>query len=430
MDHHQPGPSQGTLLHDFNPAKPFVTSRSRTALGHLHDAFAQGRSLAILDGGWNRGTKQLVQRFLTEVGSGVSMLRVPGSCSTEMEAMGELVGSIGFHPKDSTAADLRKIFGKYLQFQKKRGRRTVLIMEESSRQNEWAGEFITGLVELETKAKLGLTVILIRQTKFNQLDQELPLDSLSYRTAKHIALTPFTQAETRKFIRWRIDAAESADIACIFDFQAITLIHELCEGVPDAIDHLCWASLELADEEDTAPVSTAIVMRASKDLPAKLLIQQPRTNSQLNTPQTRDIPILELPDCPTIVLTYNGKAIRQLRVNKQRISIGRLPDNDLCIDSPFISRQHATIFRNGAETAVVDLDSKNGTFVNSRRILIQTIADQDEISIGYHTIKFLDPNAPRMRSLNAISADRPANSGNARRESQVSDIDKAVRARR
>jgi pSer/pThr/pTyr-binding forkhead associated (FHA) protein len=257
-------------------------------------------------------------------------------------------------------------------------------------------------VELETKDQYGLMVILMRHSKFNELADKPSLDPVSYKAAKHISLTPFTQIESRAFVRWRINVEESADLGRILDFAAVTLIHELCDGMPDAIERLCCESLQMADDEDTAPVTTDIVMRASKALQLQPMSDQPTSSTRLAAAPDKSIPTLQLPKAPKIVVKHKGKTIRELPFTQQRISIGRSTENDVCIESPFVSRQHATIFRNGAETAVVDLDSKNGTFVNSKRVQVQTIADKDEINIGYHSIQFHDPNTPRIRSMNSL----------------------------
>jgi pSer/pThr/pTyr-binding forkhead associated (FHA) protein len=429
MDHHQPGPTLATLLHEFKPAQPFRTTRSRTALSHLRDAFTNGHPLAVLNHGWNQGSNCLVERFIAEVGASASFLRIPEDCQTELKGLRQLIQLVGFDPGKLGVADLKKLFIKFLDYRHKRKHSTVLILEDTGRHGHWICDYVTELVEMDACGKFGLMIVLMRQTNFDQLGDEQSLDRLSYRTAKHISLTPFTQAETRKFVRWRIEADESADIGKIFDFQSITLIHELCDGMPDAIEYLSCASLALADYEDTAPVTTDIVMRAGKDLPAPLLARPPTARSRLVTQPANGIPTLTLPDGPTIVLDYRGKTVRQIPLNQQRISIGRAAENDLCIDSPYISRQHATIFRNGPETAVLDLDSKNGTFVNSRRIQVQTIADQDEIVIGYHTIRFLDPNAPRIRPLNSIGR-TPRVTGNVRHEPRTIEVQKSTRARR
>jgi DNA-binding winged helix-turn-helix (wHTH) protein len=63
--------------------------------------------------------------------------------------------------------------------------------------------------------------------------------------------------------------------------------------------------------------------------------------------------------------------------------LGRDDDLDVTLDFPTVSRRHArlTITRDGATLA--DLDSKNGTFVNGRRLNGSAdLADGDEIRLG------------------------------------------------
>ncbi|MBO9310558.1 MAG: FHA domain-containing protein [Chloroflexi bacterium] len=71
-------------------------------------------------------------------------------------------------------------------------------------------------------------------------------------------------------------------------------------------------------------------------------------------------------------LTWNDPATGErhefVLVECASASIGRSPDNDICIPDRHVSRGHAVInFRNGVFT-ITDLGSANGTFVNDRKI--------------------------------------------------------------
>lgn len=402
MDRPEPGPTVATLLHNIEPTVPFVTARARQALEHLTSSFEERRPLAILNSGWSEGSSHVISSFLKRLANGVSVNRVTNVSQSEIEGKRELVRSIGLDPKDLGMKDLCSIFEKFLGFQKTRNRRTVVVLEDHGIGGAWVCDYVGQLVDLEIKGQFGLTVILVRQTSFDEYTDEPSLDPVSYKVGKHISLTPFAPNETREFVRWRIQAAESSDIGRILEHGAISLIHELCDGMPDAIDHLLCQSLVLADDKDVIPVTTEIVMAASRDLQLRPMMYQPKENTRLSAVPAKAIPTLKLPQVPRIILSHEGKKIHELTVTQQRITIGRSIENDICIDSPVISRQHATIFRNGVETAVVDLDSRNGTQVNGRPVQIQTIFDQDEITIGYHRIRFLDPDTPRIRSLNGI----------------------------
>ena len=73
---------------------------------------------------------------------------------------------------------------------------------------------------------------------------------------------------------------------------------------------------------------------------------------------------------------------------------GRRSDhNDLCVNSRYISRHHALFVKHRTATFLMDLNSTNGTYVNSQRVSNHVLLHKDVISIGNHGIKFHDPNA-------------------------------------
>jgi hypothetical protein len=50
-------------------------------------------------------------------------------------------------------------------------------------------------------------------------------------------------------------------------------------------------------------------------------------------------------------------------------TIGRMPDNDVVLQDPYVSRRHCAILvHTGENCEVHDIASKNGTFVNGRKI--------------------------------------------------------------
>ena len=64
-----------------------------------------------------------------------------------------------------------------------------------------------------------------------------------------------------------------------------------------------------------------------------------------------------------------------------------------------MSRHHALLVRHGGSTFLMDLNSTNGTFVNSRRVSNHVLIDSDVITIGHHRIKFCDPHATQRGTL-------------------------------
>ncbi|HZQ37095.1 MAG TPA: FHA domain-containing protein, partial [Dehalococcoidia bacterium] len=67
-----------------------------------------------------------------------------------------------------------------------------------------------------------------------------------------------------------------------------------------------------------------------------------------------------------------------------RIAIGRSPQNQLVLDSPLVSRQHALLERpdEAAPWSITDLGSMNRTYVNGAAVTRQQLAEGDVVRIG------------------------------------------------
>ncbi len=73
----------------------------------------------------------------------------------------------------------------------------------------------------------------------------------------------------------------------------------------------------------------------------------------------------------------------------RRTTVGRTPDNDMCIDADFISRHHAVVLDTATGTVVEDLESTNGVFVNNVRITRGQLKPGDLVTFGKTTFRFL-----------------------------------------
>ncbi len=81
-----------------------------------------------------------------------------------------------------------------------------------------------------------------------------------------------------------------------------------------------------------------------------------------------------------------------------RLVIGRTSDNDLQIDSKFISRHHCQIVTQADSCLIEDLNSTNGIYVQSKRVRRHNLNDGDVVQVGQHEIMYIDERAPRVRN--------------------------------
>ena len=92
---------------------------------------------------------------------------------------------------------------------------------------------------------------------------------------------------------------------------------------------------------------------------------------------------------PNITLKFKDNVIGRHPIGKGRsLTIGRRKDNDIVIDNLAVSGHHAKIDAVGEAYVLVDLQSKNGSFVNEQLVTSHWLKDEDVISIGKHLLVF------------------------------------------
>jgi pSer/pThr/pTyr-binding forkhead associated (FHA) protein len=73
---------------------------------------------------------------------------------------------------------------------------------------------------------------------------------------------------------------------------------------------------------------------------------------------------------------------------KDRLTIGRTVHNDIQLNAAYISRRHAAIVTDEDGTRIIDSGSKNGVYVNSKRVTKQILKNGDVVTIGSAEFKF------------------------------------------
>jgi len=103
------------------------------------------------------------------------------------------------------------------------------------------------------------------------------------------------------------------------------------------------------------------------------------------------------------IVFYDNELVKSYELDEAVITIGRLPENTICISNMGISRRHAKIERDTDNSYVLsDLTSLNGTFVNNEQKKRAVLTDGDKIMIGKYTILFEDMDKKLSKTDSAI----------------------------
>ena len=129
-----------------------------------------------------------------------------------------------------------------------------------------------------------------------------------------------------------------------------------------------------------------------------------------------------------IIVRYEDKVIERVITEKKRLSIGRNSDNDIVLDNRGVSRKHAMIEINPANSVIIDNESLNGTFVNNRRVEEEILHEGDTITIGKYTMVFLCNSASEAK-LSDLDGTMTLNTRKHREQVEGDRRDREVMAR-
>jgi len=200
---------------------------------------------------------------------------------------------------------------------------------------------------------------------------------------------PLGQAETTDYLYAKLRAGGCFDPENVLPDDVCDELHEASGGWPGIIDRLAILALAKAEY---CPVRPEQIERPVLPKFTEVDAGDPVVDDDTNKIGS-----------PKVYLTLNGETLREMTIERRRVMVGRSEHNDLCVKSTYISRHHAMFVKFGVATMLMDLNSRNGTFVNSRRISNQVMIHNDIITLGNHRIKFVDPNARDHSDLEGLS---------------------------
>lgn len=363
--------------------KAVPTSGYRHALQQLCTAFQQCRPTAIIASEGKCGASYLINHFLSRLEGDVTVVRITEPPSDDMAAMRAVIRGIGFDPTDLSLADLENVLQLYLSFQDRHRTRTILCIEDTQACGQWLLRTVKRVLEMRPEGSRGLMLIMAGRPDVSELLYKGLLQSMESRPDPCIELLPFTLTETRDYLMCRVKSIGMGDIAQVFEFDAITRLHELTGGRTDEVSRVFSACHALGVAANTFPVTTDVVERADSS-PKDPKILRPN-NDQLAgvppDPTTRDIGRL---------MVRNGDgAVTEYRLDRGHVLIGRGKLCDVRIANASVSRHHALVISSPQGAMLVDLESTNGTFVDGQPVKEHALQRSGVITMGECSIDYV-----------------------------------------
>jgi general secretion pathway protein A len=380
-----------------DPQFLYLSKQHARAKAYMESTIWFTDGFVVISGEIGAGKTTLIETFLRELQSDVIVAQISQTQLSPTAFLQTVLVQFGFSPFDMKKPEVLATLNQFLMEQHSNGRKVLLIVDEAQNLTNRVLEEVRMLSGVETAKEKALRIILAGQPELNDKLNSPELVQLSQRVRLRFHLTALTKAESAAYIDHRLEVAGSQGRR-IFAEDTYATVYKYTGGVPRLINTLCDTSLMAAYGKDRDTVSALELEAAIRELQ---WVEFASGTNRMRAPDMEHImpPSPEFPHVVgRILLASEGKTVVERVLKPGRLVIGRTPDNDLQIDSKFISRHHCQIVTQQDSCLIEDLNSTNGIFVQSKRVRRHNLNDGDVVQVGQHEIMYIDERTPRVRN--------------------------------
>ncbi len=373
-----------------DPQFLFLSRAHARAKAYMESTIWFTDGFVVITGEIGAGKTTLIESFLRQLDSDVVVAQINQTQVTAVEFLQSVLVQFGFSPFKMKKAELIATLNSFLIEQYAAGRKVLLIIDEAQNLSLKVLEEIRLLSGIESTKEKVLRIILAGQPELNEKMDSPELIQLTQRVRLRFHLGALSREDLRAYVKHRLDVA-GANGREIFTEDTYPELYKYSGGVPRLVNTLCDTAMMAAFNDDRDVVTLKDLQAAVSEL------QWVEFAARANTMSTRTLaqpaPSGDRVPRPLakLVLSTDGKPVAELHLVPGRKVVGRTPDNDLQIDSKFISRHHCQIVTGSDGISVIeDLNSTNGIVVGGKRMRRHTLRDGDVITLGQHEILYVD----------------------------------------
>jgi type II secretory pathway predicted ATPase ExeA len=411
-----------------DPQFLYLSKQHARAKAYMESTIWFTDGFVVITGEIGAGKTTLIETFLRELQTDVVIAQINQTQLSPTAFLQTVLVQFGFSPFNMKKAEVLATLNQFLIEQYSSGRKVLLIIDEAQNLSSRVLEEVRLLSGLETTKDKVLRIILAGHPELNDKLNSQELIQLRQRVRLRFHLTALTKNETVAYIDHRLEVAGSQGRR-IFAEDTYPTIYRYTGGVPRLINTLCDTCMMAAFTQNVDYVSAESLQAAIRELQwtehtgapgggaATLGIPAPQltvnTGVTLNATPGRGANVLTPPEAEPaaaagsslvaahivgrVLLACEGKTLMELELRPGRLVIGRTPDNDIQIDSKFISRHHCQIVTQPDACVIEDLNSTNGIYVKSKRVRRHNLNDGDVVQLGQHEVMYIDERATRGR---------------------------------
>ena len=320
------------------------------ALRFLTSELDQPNGIALLQGPSGSGKTTIVNEQLDWSSQDAAVALVDGTYLKPRKLLTGMLAQFDVPGISQQDEQLLQELNKFLSRETRSKRAPVLIVDNADRATPSALRLLNWLAALDVRGHYTLRVLLTGKKRLQALLRDDSMRGLARRHPATYSLNPLTSQETMIYLRTRLIAAGGERSDKIFPVSVCEKLHVLSNGWPGQLNR---HAVELLDR--------MAELRSARPI-------------------------------PHITVSRDGETIAEMELTERQYIIGRTELADIVIEDRFVSKMHAMLQIYSNAVVLLDLNSTNGTTVNSRIVEKTILRNDDIISLGHYRLKI--ENAP------------------------------------
>jgi type II secretory pathway predicted ATPase ExeA len=370
-----------------DPQFLFASKQHSRAKAYMESTIWLADGFVVLTGDIGSGKTTLIESFLADLPDDVVLAHISQTQLSAVEFLQALLVEFGFKPFRKKKVELLSMLKDFMVEQYAAGKKILLIIDEAQNLSRHVLEEVRLLSGLELRKEKLLRIILAGQPELSHKLDSPRLEQLTQRVRLRFHLGALSKRETHEYITHRLEVA-GAKGRTIFEPAACDIVFRYTGGVPRLVNVLCDTTLLCAFAEERTLIDESLVKAAVEELQWVEYSERIRAHEH-KLESTGQFAAMDRPMARLEVL-FRDQLVGEYRIGAGKTIIGRTSDNDVQIQSRFVSRHHAQVVSDQNRSVVEDLNSTNGVFIRSQRVKYHELADGDIIQIGEHKLLYRD----------------------------------------
>lgn len=359
------------------------------AFSFLEGVLADPKGLGLLHGPDVAGKSELIEQIAQKMRERAAVAVVDGTHLKPTAFLNAVLAEFGYELELTSIDELLNMINVFAVQQAQSREAPVLVLEHFNHMLPSTLGVLCKLAQLTEKKRFAIRIILVGDRYFRRVIDSPRMLPVSIRLTGAFEMQPLTARESLVYLFARLKTHGVRNPDSAISREITESLHTATGGWPGNVDCIADAVLKKRNE---FPVG----METFSELESNELF------STFEKVREEDhVPVLDdfvEPEPPQLIISHNGEVVNEAEVSAMRTIIGRSDLCDIVLDNQYISKQHAMLVLSEGSLFLVDLKSRNGCYVNSKKVASQILHNNDIVALGDFRIKVVLPASFEMTS--------------------------------